>query len=35
MSSLCSKKVVFIDGEGVVILWSDECDNNDGGDGGV
>jgi len=35
MFGLCSKRVVFIDGEGVVILWSDEGDNNDGGDGGV
>ena len=45
MSLMWCKRVVFIDGEGVVILWSDEGDNNDGvmvecdddvgGDGGV
>ena len=29
-SLMWCKRVVFIDGEGVVILWSDEGDNNDG-----
>ena len=35
MCVLWCKRMVFVDGEGVVILWSDEGDNNDGDDGGV